>query len=119
MINTMTSRDRLKRAIHLVGRIEYRIFFRMDQQENMGLEKLNIVAGGKIAFWCPVDVQKTMVEGSEVNIRDYVREMVDTLGGYNGGLVSMAYSSPDAVGHAPGKTAAMCLAFREYGIYDA
>lgn len=89
----------------------------MDQQENMGLERLNNEAGGKIAFWCPVDIQKKMIEGSVEDIYDYVRKMISTLGSHDGGLISMAYSMPDAVGHTPEKTAAMCRAFREYGVY--
>lgn len=89
----------------------------MDQQENMGLERLNNEFGGKIAFWCPVDIQKTMVEGSVEDIQKYVQRMLGTLGSHNGGLVSMAYSTPDAVGHAPEKTVAMCQAFRGYGVY--
>lgn len=86
-----------------------------DQQENMGLEALDRVAGGRLAFWCPVDVQKTMVEGGLDDIREYVRRMVRTVGNHRGGLISMAYSSPESVGHTPEKIAAMCAAFREYG----
>jgi ribulose 1,5-bisphosphate synthetase/thiazole synthase len=91
----------------------------MDQQENMGLENLNDKVGGRIAFWCPVDVQKTMVDGTMDDIREYVRRMINTIGSHNGGLVSMAYSSPDACGHSPEKTAAMCSAFRELGVYSS
>ena len=69
----------------------------------------------KLAFWCPVDVQKTMIDGSIDEIRAYVRRMIATIGNHHGGLVSMAYSTPQAVGHAPEKTAAMCAAFREHG----
>ena len=88
-----------------------------DQQENMGLENLDATIGGKLAFWCPVDVQKTMVDGSLDDIRAYVRRMMATLGNHNGGLCSMAYTTPEAVGHDPIKTVAMCAAFREYGVY--
>ncbi|HEY3378448.1 MAG TPA: uroporphyrinogen decarboxylase family protein [Armatimonadota bacterium] len=88
-----------------------------DQQENMGLEALSTRVGGRLAFWCPVDVQKTMVEGSVDEVRAYVRRMIATLGAHQGGLVSMAYSSPEAVQHTPEKTAAMCAAFREEGVY--
>lgn len=84
----------------------------MDQQENMGLENLDRTVGGRLAFWCPVDIQQTMVHGSCDDIRTYVERMKATLGRHNGGLVSMAYSSPEAVHHAPEKTAAMCAAFR-------
>lgn len=90
-----------------------------DQQENMGLEALDAAVGGRLAFWCPVDVQKTMVEGTEDDIRAAVRRMMATIGNHRGGLVSMAYSTPDAVGHDSRKTATMCVAFREYGVYHA
>lgn len=89
----------------------------MDQQENMGLEALDARVGGRLAFWCPVDIQQTMVCGSVVDIEAYVRRMIATLGNHHGGLISMAYSSPDAVQHTPEKIAAMCATFRKYGIY--
>lgn len=88
-----------------------------DQQENMGLERLDAAAGGRLAFWCPVDIQKTMIQGNAEEIRAYVRRMIATLGSHDGGLISMAYSTPEAVGHAPEKTAVMCAAFREFGDY--
>jgi uroporphyrinogen decarboxylase len=90
----------------------------MDQQENVGLERLDEAVGGRLAFWCPVDVQKTMVEGSVDDIRNYVKRMISTIGSHYGGLVSMAYSTPEACGHDPEKTAAMCAAFREFGKYE-
>lgn len=90
----------------------------MDQQENMGLDVLNQVAGGRLAFWCPVDIQNTMVRGSINDIRNYVQHMIGTLGSHRGGLISMAYSSPKAVGHPQEKTDAMCAAFRSLGAYE-
>ena len=91
----------------------------LDQQENMGLEAIDRAVGGHLAFWCPVDIQKTMVEGSIPGIEAYVKRLIATLGGHHGGLVSMAYSSPEAVHHTPEKVAAMCRAFRRYGIYQS
>jgi hypothetical protein len=64
-----------------------------------------------------VDIQQTMVHGSPEDIRRYVRRMMDTLGNHRGGLISMAYSSPGAVGHSQTSIDAMCEAFREYGVY--
>ena len=84
-----------------------------DQQENMGLENLAKVAGGKLAFWCPVDIQNTMINGSLDDIRAYARKMIETLGPFNGGYISMAYTTPEDVNHTPEKLAAMCEAFRE------
>ena len=89
-----------------------------DQQENMGLENLSERFGGKLAFWCPVDIQRTMIEGSLEEIENYVQRMVETLGSHNGGLVSMAYSTPADIGHTPEKLAAMSKAFRKYGVYS-
>ncbi len=89
----------------------------MDQQENIGLEALNEQAGGRLAFWCPVDVQKTMVDGGPEEVRSYVKRMLDTLGSHNGGLISMSYGSPDACGHTKENIDAMCGAFREFGQY--
>jgi hypothetical protein len=89
----------------------------MDQQENMGLENLDRAGGGRLAFWCPVDIQQTMVRGSLDDIRRYVRRMMATVGNHRGGLISMAYSSPGAIGHTQEKIDAMCAAFREYGVY--
>ncbi len=84
-----------------------------DQQENMGLENLDVKVGGKLAFWCPVDIQKTMVEGSNEDIRAYVRRIRNTVGNHNGGMISMAYSTPASVGHTLEKTEAMCDEFRK------
>jgi uroporphyrinogen decarboxylase len=89
----------------------------MDQQENIGLENLARKAGGQIAFWCPVDIQKTMTEGSTEDIENYVARMLNTIGNFNGGLISMAYTTPEDIGHSPEKVAAMCRAFREKGVY--
>ena len=89
-----------------------------DQQENQGLENLDAAVGGKLAFWCPVDIQQTMIHGSPDDIRAYVRRIIATLGSHNGGLVSMAYSTPETIHHTPEKIAVMCAAFREYGRKD-
>ncbi|MGC9349423.1 MAG: uroporphyrinogen decarboxylase family protein [Anaerolineae bacterium] len=90
----------------------------MDQQENMGLENLDARVGGELAFWCPVDIQQTMVEGSIAEIEAYVKRMINTVGSHNGGLISMAYSTPEAVHHTREKVMAMSAAFRTYGVYS-
>ena len=89
----------------------------MDQQENMGLAELDRAVGGRLAFWCPVDIQQTMVHGSVADVEAYVRKMIYHLGRHDGGFVSKAYPTPQDVGHTPEKTAAMCAAFRRWGVY--
>jgi hypothetical protein len=88
-----------------------------DQQENMGLETLNERFGGQLAFWCPVDIQQAMIKGTPDEVAAYAKRMIEMLGSHNGGFVSMAYSTPDDVNHSPENMAAMCKAFRTFGIY--
>ena len=80
----------------------------MDQQENMGLETLGERFGGRITFWCPVDIQKTMVNGSLDDIRAYCKRQVNTLGRPEGGFIAMWYSDPAGAGHHPEAIQAMC-----------
>ena len=89
----------------------------MDQQENMGLENLDARVGGQLAFWCPVDIQQTMVHGFIDDIEQYVKRMIETVGSHRGGLISMAYSTPEAVHHTKEKLMAMSAAFRRHGVY--
>jgi len=83
----------------------------MDQQENMGLKLLGERFGGRITFFCPVDIQNTMANGTMEQIRDYCRRMVSVLGGPTGGFIAMWYSDPVGAGHRPEAIAAMCEEF--------
>ncbi|MCM8821416.1 MAG: hypothetical protein NC831_01180 [Candidatus Omnitrophica bacterium] len=87
----------------------------MDQQENMGLENLGKRFGGRLCFWCPVDIQKTMNYGTVDDVRNYAKKLIDTLGRYNGGFIAKWYGAPDAVGHTKEKIKAMCETFISYG----
>lgn len=89
----------------------------MDQQQNMGVDFLAENFGGRICFWCPVDIQNTMVKGSVEDVRRYARKLIDTLGAFNGGFISKWYGSPKAVGHTEEKIRAMSEAFVEHGWY--
>ncbi len=83
----------------------------MDQQENMGLDLLGERFGGRITFWCPVDIQRTMVQGSLEDIRAYCRRMVRTLGRPQGGFMAQWYADPAGAGHRPEAVEAMCEEF--------
>jgi hypothetical protein len=87
----------------------------MDQQENMGVEELSRRFGGRICFWCPVDIQGTMVRGSVEDVRRYARRLIDAFGRFNGGFIGKWYPSPDAVGHTWEKIAVMAEEFISYG----
>ncbi len=87
----------------------------MDQQENMGVENLAERFGGSLCFWCPVDIQNTMVTGSVEDVRAYAQRLMDSFGSFNGGFIAQWYASPHAVGHSQEKIDAMCNEFVEYG----
>lgn len=87
----------------------------MDQQENMGVERLGKLFGGRLCFWCPVDIQNTMVRGTVEDVRNYAKNLIDTFGRFNGGFIAKWYPSPQAVGHSWEKIKAMAEVFVEYG----
>jgi hypothetical protein len=89
----------------------------MDQQQNMGVDQLADGFGGRICFWCPVDIQNMMVRGTLDEIREYARQLIDRLGAFNGGFMCKWYGSPDAVGHTQERIQAMSEAFVEHGWY--
>jgi hypothetical protein len=83
----------------------------MDQQENMGLELLGKRFGGRLTFFAPVDIQKTMAVGSLDEIRSYCKAMVRWLGRPEGGFIPRWYGDPIGAGHRPEAVDAMCLEF--------
>lgn len=83
----------------------------MDQQENMGLELLGERFGGRITFYAPVDIQKTMVYGTLDDIRAYCRKMTRLLGRPEGGFIARWYTDPVGAGHRQEALDAMCEEF--------
>lgn len=87
----------------------------MDQQENMGLENLGSRFGGRLCFWCPVDIQNTMVKGTIEDVRNYAKKLIDCFATFDGGFIAKWYPSPQAIGHSWEKIQAMAETFVEYG----
>ena len=83
----------------------------MDQQANMGLELLGERFGGRITFWCPVDIQAVMPHGSTDEVRAYLQEMVSLLGRPEGGFMGRWYADPVSAGHSQENIDAMCDEF--------
>ncbi|HDP98684.1 MAG TPA: hypothetical protein ENN22_05825, partial [bacterium] len=83
----------------------------MDQQENMGLENLGKRFSGRITFWCPVDIQNTMIRGSQEQVRAYCHKLVQYLGRPAGGFMTKWYSDPVGAGHSQQAIEAMCQEF--------
>jgi len=87
----------------------------MDQQENMGLELLGDRFGGRVTFWCPVDIQRVMPRGDLDEIRSYCRKMVKCLSRPAGGFMATWYSDPVGAGHSRQAIEAMCEEFIRIG----
>ncbi|OGV57633.1 MAG: hypothetical protein A2X49_17375 [Lentisphaerae bacterium GWF2_52_8] len=83
----------------------------MDQQENMGLDLLSKRFAGRIAFWCPVDIQNTMCRGSLDEIRRYCHLLCEKLGGPRGGFIAGYYGDPTGAGHSKEAIDTMCQEF--------
>ena len=87
----------------------------MDQQETMGLELLGQRFGGRITFYCPVDIQTTMVHCNLDEIRAYCRKMARLLGRPEGGFIPKWYPDPVGAGHSQEAVDAMCDEFLRLG----
>ncbi len=83
----------------------------MDQQENMGLDLLSRRFKGRIAFWCPVDIQSVMCRGSLDDIRRYCHDLYAKLGSPKGGFLPKWYSDAKGAGHRQEAIDAMCEEF--------
>ncbi len=59
-----------------------------DLQGISGINRLAEAFGGKVCFICPVDMQKTLIEGTPQNIRAEARCLVQRLGRYGGGFIA-------------------------------
>ncbi len=86
-----------------------------DQPELHGIDYLAENYGGRMHFWCPVDIQRTLQSRDERRIRAAAREYVEKLGCYGGGFVAGYYGSNEALGLDPRYQAAACEAFIRYG----
>jgi len=72
--------------------------------------------GGKIAFFCPVDIQAVMPTGNKEWIRTETRRMIEKLGQFNGGFLAKDYPTWKDIGVHTEWAAWMRDAFIEFGI---
>ncbi|NLT73767.1 MAG: hypothetical protein GXX94_06175 [Chloroflexi bacterium] len=73
---------------------------------------------GQIAFWCPVDIQKTLQSGDARAIEAEARELIERLGGPDGGFVAGYYSDNASIGLDPAWQDIACRAFVRYGTFE-
>jgi hypothetical protein len=88
-----------------------------DQPRLHGLEVLAERFGGRAAFWCPVDIQRTLQTRDPQKIRADAKRMIETLGGFGGGFIAGNYPTPQAIGITQELQNVACEAFVEFGEY--
>jgi uroporphyrinogen decarboxylase len=89
-----------------------------DQPRLHGLDALARFHG-RITFWCPVDIQKTLQTHDEALIVAEAREMIEKLGGPEGGFIAGYYGDNASIGLEPHWQDVACRAFMRYGNYSA
>jgi len=87
-----------------------------DQPQLHGIDRL-AEFHGQITFWCPIDIQKTLQTKDEALIRAEAREMIEKLGGPEGGFIAGYYGDNASIGLDLHWQDIACRAFMEYGDY--
>jgi uroporphyrinogen-III decarboxylase len=65
--------------------------FQFDQPQLVGVDKLAGEFGGKVTFWCPVDIQKIMATGNKELIEADARKMLKVFKKFKGGFIAKDY----------------------------
>ncbi len=86
-----------------------------DQPELHGIDFLAEHFGGRVHFWCPVDIQTTLQTADPARIEAAAREYIEKLGCHGGGFIAGYYGSNEAIGVDPDVQAIACRAFMRYG----
>ncbi len=90
----------------------------LDQPALFGVDRLAEAFGGKVTFWCPVDIQQVLPTGDEARIEAFARELVEKLGAFDGGFIAGYYGDVDSIGVRPEWQEVACRAFVKYGQRD-
>ena len=88
-----------------------------DQPSLHGIEALAESYGGRVAFWTPVDIQRTLQTGDREKIRAEAKLLCERLGGFGGGFIAKNYPDLHGIGVAPEWDQWAYEAFLEYGGY--
>ncbi len=89
----------------------------LDQPDLLGIDALAERFGGRICFFCPVDIQTTLVSGAHEDIRHAAHRLMFRLGKYGGGFIGKEYPQPFAIGLGQERIEVMYRAFLDYGRY--
>ncbi len=101
----------IKVFMHSCGKIEAIVAGLMEagidvlQFDQPDLHGIDVLAShqkrGKITFWCPIDIQKTLQQRDENVIRSKAREMLDKLWRGRGGFIAGYYGDNASIGLDP------------------
>jgi uroporphyrinogen-III decarboxylase len=80
----------------------------------MDVKKVGKEFGGKVAFRSDLDRQYILPRGYRQDIRDHVKEVIDSLGSFGGGLIGHGEIAPDIPLE---NIRTMLEAWREFGQY--
>lgn len=86
-----------------------------DQPELHGIDNLARDFGGKVNFWCPVDIQKSLQTQDADTIERTARALIEKLGSYGGGFIAGYYGDNQGIGLDPKWQDIACQAFVRYG----
>ncbi len=87
-----------------------------DQPRLHGIDDLARDFGGKVHFWCPVDIQTTLQTNNPNLIEQDAAEMIAKLGAFGGGFIAGYYTGNEAIGLSPQAQDIACQAFVKYGV---
>lgn len=90
----------------------------IDQQDHMGIEMLGEKYKGRIAFFCPTDIQSTLCNNDQQKIKEKAVQLLECLGSREGGFIAKMYPQPSSIGILPESAETMCKTFLEYGRYE-
>ena len=85
-----------------------------DQPRLHGIELLAERFGGRMTFWCPVDIQRTLQTRDPERIRAEAKLLIQQLG-QGGGFIAGYYGGNQAIGLDPSVQDVACRAFVEFG----
>lgn len=86
-----------------------------DQPELHGIDFLADNFGGRMHFWSPVDIQKTLQTRDIPTIEAAAKEYVEKLAAHGGGFIAGYYGSNEAIGLDPTYQEVACRAFMAAG----
>ena len=89
----------------------------LDQPELMGIDWLGEHYGGRICFWNPVDIQKTVTSGDLDAIEEEAHHQIWKLGNHGGGFMVKAYQQPESIGMTEAQARRQYEAFKRYANY--